>query len=78
MRTFNRGRRPKETVGMPKLKAGTIVPTDAENEAIQAGRTADPDAPEMTVADFARARPMRDVMPDVLVAMKRGGKAVQD
>ncbi|HSC18117.1 MAG TPA: BrnA antitoxin family protein [Rhizomicrobium sp.] len=28
--------------------------------------------PEMTPADFARARRMRDVMPDVVAAMKRG------
>ena len=63
---------------MPKLKPGTIVPTDAEEEAIRAGIIADPDIPEMTEADFARAKPMRDVMPDVLEAMKRGGKAVQD
>lgn len=28
--------------------------------------------PEMTAADFARARPMREVMPEVVAAMKRG------
>ncbi|HEX3945893.1 MAG TPA: BrnA antitoxin family protein [Rhizomicrobium sp.] len=28
--------------------------------------------PEMTRADFARARPMREIMPDVVAAMKRG------
>ena len=30
------------------------------------------ESPEMTAADFARARPMREVMPDVVEAMKRG------
>jgi uncharacterized protein (DUF4415 family) len=33
---------------------------------------ADDDIPEMTEADFARARPMREVMPHVVEAMKRG------
>jgi uncharacterized protein (DUF4415 family) len=28
--------------------------------------------PEMSRADFAKARPMREVMPDVVAAMKRG------
>jgi uncharacterized protein (DUF4415 family) len=30
------------------------------------------DSPELTAADFARAKRMRDVMPDVVEAMKRG------
>jgi len=33
---------------------------------------ADDDIPEMTAADFRRARPMREVMPDVVEAFKRG------
>ncbi len=32
----------------------------------------DDDIPEMTAADFARAKRMRDVMPEVVEAMKRG------
>lgn len=32
----------------------------------------DDDVPEMTAADFARARRMKDVMPEVVAAMKRG------
>jgi uncharacterized protein (DUF4415 family) len=32
----------------------------------------DDDIPEMTAADFKRAKPMRDVMPEVVRAMKRG------
>ncbi len=31
----------------------------------------DDDSPEMTLADFKRARPMREAMPDVLEAFKR-------
>jgi uncharacterized protein (DUF4415 family) len=32
----------------------------------------DDDIPEMTEANFARAKPMRNVMPKVVEAMKRG------
>jgi uncharacterized protein (DUF4415 family) len=32
----------------------------------------DEDSPEMTAADFRRARLMRDVMPEVVEAFKRG------
>ena len=35
-------------------------------------RIADDDIPEMTEADFARAKPMREVMPQVVETMKRG------
>jgi uncharacterized protein (DUF4415 family) len=35
-------------------------------------RIADDDIPEMTEADFARAKPMREVMPQVVDTMKRG------
>ena len=31
----------------------------------------DSDSPEMTAADFKRARPMREVMPEVVEAFKR-------
>lgn len=34
--------------------------------------TPDDDIPEMTARDFSRAKPMREVMPDVLAALKRG------
>jgi uncharacterized protein (DUF4415 family) len=34
--------------------------------------TPDDDNPEWTARDFARAKPMREVMPDVLAALKRG------
>ena len=35
-------------------------------------RTADPDNPEWTDADFARARRLRDAMPDLAASLKRG------
>ena len=60
---------------MPKLKFGHLSPTPEEESAINAGIAADPDNPEWTDDDFARARPAREVLPpDVyaaLVAMKR-------
>jgi uncharacterized protein (DUF4415 family) len=42
---------------MPKLKPGTIWPTP-EEEAINAGITADPDTYELTDEEFARLKPM--------------------
>ena len=35
-------------------------------------RIVDDDIPEMTEEDFVRAKPMREVMPQVVEAMKRG------
>jgi uncharacterized protein (DUF4415 family) len=43
---------------MPKLKPGTIWPTDEEDAKINAGIAADPDTYEMTDAEFKRLRPM--------------------
>ncbi|WP_434547621.1 BrnA antitoxin family protein [Paracandidimonas soli] len=40
---------------MPKLKPGHISPTEEEDAAINAGIAADPDNPEWTAQDFARA-----------------------
>jgi uncharacterized protein (DUF4415 family) len=37
--------------------------TDAEEAVIQAGIAQDPDNPEWTEEDFARARPAREVLP---------------
>jgi uncharacterized protein (DUF4415 family) len=31
----------------------------------------DEDIPEMTIADFRRAKPVKDVMPELIAAMKR-------
>jgi uncharacterized protein (DUF4415 family) len=38
----------------------------------------DPDAPELTAADFARARRMIDVMPEVVEAFKRGRPKIEN
>ncbi len=42
---------------MPKLKAGTILPTPAEDAAITAAAKADPDAVPFTDAEWKRAKP---------------------
>lgn len=43
-------------------------PTVAEDEAIHRGIQADPDNPEWTEADFARARPAATAVPEVVAA----------
>ena len=43
---------------MPKLKAGTIPPTPAEDAAITAAAQADPDAVPFTDAEWAQAKPL--------------------
>ena len=39
---------------MPKLKSGTIIPTDEEDAAITAAAMSDPDAKPFTDAEFER------------------------
>lgn len=60
---------------MPKLKPGTAVPSPKEDAAIHAGIAADPDNPEWTDADFARAKPAAEFFDartmTGLVALKR-------
>jgi len=58
-------RRPKS------LPAHIHWPTDEENAAIQRGIEADPDNPERTAEDFARARPATEVAPDLVAAFRR-------
>ena len=53
---------------MPKLKPGTIIPTAEEDAAIAAGIAEDPDNPELTAEWFARARPAREVLPELIGA----------
>jgi len=53
---------------MPTLKPGTIWPTPEEEAMIQAGIDADPDNPEWTAEDFARARPASEVLPPEVYA----------
>ncbi|MYZ44203.1 BrnA antitoxin family protein [Schauerella aestuarii] len=43
---------------MPKLKAGTIIPTAAEDAQIQKGIDADPDTYVMTDEEWAKAKPV--------------------
>lgn len=43
---------------MPKLKAGTILPTPAEDASITSAAMADPDAKPFTDAEWAQARPL--------------------
>lgn len=43
---------------MPKLKAGTILPTPAEDAAITAAAMSDPDAVPFTDAEWAQVKPL--------------------
>jgi uncharacterized protein (DUF4415 family) len=49
-----------------QLPADIHWPTDEEEAAIQRGIAADPDAPEWTDEDFARARPAREAVPEIV------------
>lgn len=51
---------------MPKLKPGTIVPTEQEDAAINAGIAADKDARELDDAWFKRARPAAEALPRIM------------
>jgi uncharacterized protein (DUF4415 family) len=51
--------------------------TDAEEAAIQHGIAADPDNPEWTAEDFARARPAKDILPPALYAEPTAPKRVR-
>ena len=51
---------------MPKLKTTHISPTSDENAAINEGIAADPDAPELDEAWFARAKPAAEVEPELV------------
>lgn len=75
---------------MPKLKAGTIVPTREEDEAINRGIAADPDTYELNIADFKQmkkiGRPKAEVTkeritirlsPDVLEQFRATGAGWQ-
>lgn len=51
---------------MPKLKPGTIIPTDEEDRLINEAIDSDPDTSEMTPEMFAKARPVREVHPEIV------------
>jgi len=53
---------------MPKLKLGTIFPTEEEAAAIHAAALSDPDNPPLDEAFFRNARPAREVLPPALYA----------
>ena len=60
---------------MPKLKPGTISPTPEEEEEIQRGIDADPDAYELDDEWFKRARPASEVHPELVERWRKtGGK----
>ena len=50
------------------LPADIHWPDDQEEAEIQRGIAADPDAPEWTGEDFARARPAAEVVPKIVAA----------
>jgi len=78
---------------MPKLKAGTIVPTAQEDAAITAAALSDPDAQPLTDAQWEAARPKARIGrpkaditkqpiklrldPDVLAALRATGAGWQ-
>lgn len=56
---------------MPKLKAGTILPTKEENDNITAAAMTDPDNPPLTPEIFAQMRPARKRGRPVLSSPKK-------
>lgn len=52
--------------------------TDEEERRIQAGIDADPDNPEWTEEDFARARPFAEVFPELASSIRRGRPSVEN
>jgi uncharacterized protein (DUF4415 family) len=62
-------------------KTKLIPPTDEEEKRINRGIAADPDNPEWTDEDFARARPAKEVLPPALyeaaVKRRRGQRGPQ-
>ena len=50
--------------------------TDEEEARIQRGIAEDPDNPEWTAEDFAKARPFREVFPDLAASIEREGIVV--
>lgn len=53
---------------MPKLKSGTVIPTEQEDAAISAGIAADEAARELDAAWFEEAQPASKVLPRIVGA----------
>ena len=51
---------------MSEIEHEVLIPSDEEEEAIQRGIASDPDAPEWTDEDWARARPAVEAVPHVV------------
>jgi uncharacterized DUF497 family protein len=61
----------KEALNLKRHGRLIRLPTEAEELAIRRGIEEDPDAREWTEADFAAARPVREVLsPDVNAALR--------
>ena len=60
-----------------QLPADIHWPTDEEEAAIQRGIVADPDAPEWTDEDFARAQAASKVVPEVVAEHERRTRGPQ-
>jgi uncharacterized protein (DUF4415 family) len=65
---------------MPKLKLGTVIPTEQEDAEISAGIAADGDARELDATWFKEAQPASDVLPRIIgtetadVMLRRRGR----
>ena len=56
---------------MSEIEREVLIPSDEEEEAIQRGIALDPDAPEWTDEDWARARPAVEAVPHVVERHRR-------
>lgn len=56
---------------MFESRRDVIIPTDAEEEATQREIVLDPDAPEWTDEDWARARPAVEAVPHIVERRRR-------
>lgn len=56
---------------MSDIEREVLIPSDEEEEEIQRGIALDPDAPEWTDEDWARARPAVEAVPHVVERHRR-------
>ncbi len=56
---------------MSEVEREVLIPSDEEEEAIQRGIALDPDAPEWTDEDWARARPAVEAVPHIVERHRR-------